>query len=225
MKPQTFQDAWSITQACRYLLAEKVFKVQLFEQKSTVGGVWAYNTLTIADDDFSVPRTKPSEKADNPIFTGSETEAPQFVSPVYDSLETNIPHTLMNFSDQPFPTGTSLFPGHMVVKRYLDTYAEELQHLIKFSSQILSAVNSSGQNGGWELEVLDLKTKEVTRTHFDAIVVASGHYNDPFIPDIPGLKQFNEAHPTSVSHSKFYKSPTSFANKVSDPCPRMTSTG
>jgi cation diffusion facilitator CzcD-associated flavoprotein CzcO len=198
----------------RYLLAEKVFNVQLFEQKPTVGGVWAYNHLTIADDDFSIPRTKPSDKADNPIVTEPENGVPQFVSPVYDSLETNIPHTLMNFIDLPFPPGTSLFPRHTVVKEYLDAYAKDLHPLIKISSQILEATKSSEQAGGWDLKVLDLKTKAVSQTRFDALVIASGHYNDPFIPDIPGLKEFNTSHPTVVSHSKFYKSPASFKDKV-----------
>lgn len=111
-----------------------------------------------------------------------------------------------------------MFPGHSVVRQYLEKYADEIRPLIKLSSQILSVTKTSKENGngrGWRVKVLDLNTRTTTTTHFDAIVVASGHYNDPFVPSIPGLEEFNKDYPTAISHSKFYKSPSSFNGKVS----------
>jgi hypothetical protein len=45
---------------------------------------------------------------------------------------------------------------------------------------------------------------------FDAVVVASGHYNMPRIPDIPGLKEWKARYPDRVWHSKRYRSAAAF---------------
>ncbi|GKT44308.1 thiol-specific monooxygenase [Colletotrichum spaethianum] len=200
--------------AAKYLVAEKKFsKVQVFEQRDNVGGVWTYSSLNVIDSDFSIPRTRPTKNPDTAIAVEGH-EAKQFVSPVYDYLETNIPHTLMNYSDQEFPSGASLFPPHQVVKKYLEDYAEELKPNISLSTQVLSvkkAVNDSQVN--WEIETRDLRTDETSKAPFDAVLVASGHYNDPFIPDIQGLADFDKAHPGSVSHSKFYRNAAQYEGK------------
>lgn len=199
----------------RYLLAEKKFsKVEIIEQRSTPGGVWNHTPIT-EETGFSVPRTQPTTSPDQAIYTEGSQEA-QFVSPVYDYLETNIPHVLMNYSDQKFPEGSSLFPPHRVVLDYLKDYAEELKPYTKFQTQVLSIQKVKSDNQMcWEVETLDLRTRQTSKTEFDAVAVASGHYNDPFIPDIPGLKEFEKAHPRSISHSKFYRRPDQYKDKAS----------
>lgn len=49
---------------------------------------------------------------------------------------------------------------------------------------------------------------------FDAVVVASGHYWVPYIPEVEGLEQFEKSRPGSVLHSKTYRGKSRFANKV-----------
>ncbi|KAF4815310.1 Thiol-specific monooxygenase [Colletotrichum siamense] len=202
--------------AAKYFLAEKKFsKIQIFEQRDTVGGVWTYSSLSVIDNDFSIPRTQPTRNPDTAIAVEGH-EAKQFVSPVYDFLETNIPHTLMNYSDKKFPSTASLFPPHQTVKKYLEDYAEELKPIISLSTQVLSLKKvQSGSQVCWEIETQDLKTNERTKSQFDAVMVASGHYNDPFIPDIPGLDNFDKAHPGTISHSKFYRNPSQYEGKAS----------
>jgi hypothetical protein len=56
------------------------------------------------------------------------------IMPKYDDLETNIPHPLMQFSDQDFPEDILLFPKHDVVLAYLEKYAKIVRHLIHFST-------------------------------------------------------------------------------------------
>ena len=200
--------------ACRYLLAEKKFtQVRIFEQRAMPGGVWNHTSITQEEDDFAVPRTTPTQQPDRAIYTDGSDVA-QFVSPVYDFLETNIPHVLMNYSDQAFPSGSSLFPPHRAVLQYLQRYAEELKPCTSFSTQVLGVrkVKSGGQRC-WEVETKDLKTHAVQKQEFDAVAVASGHYNDPFVPDIPGLKEFDEKYPGAISHSKFYRRPDQYAGK------------
>ncbi|KAK1854847.1 putative flavin dependent monooxygenase [Colletotrichum chrysophilum] len=200
--------------AAKYFLAETKFsKVQIFEQRDTVGGVWTYSSLSVIDIDFSIPRTQPTKNPDTAIAVEGH-EAKQFVSPVYDFLETNIPHTLMNYSDKKFPSTASLFPPHQTVKKYLEDYAEELKPIISLSTQVLGLKKvQSGSQVCWEIETQDLKTNEITTSQFDAVMVASGHYNDPFIPDIPGLADFDKAHPGTISHSKFYRNASQYEGK------------
>lgn len=138
-----------------------------------------------------------------------------FESPMYEFLETNIPQTLMNYSDLEFPRGTSLFPRHEVVLRYLQDYAKDVESLISFQTQILSIEKVKRQGGDvWDVQFKDLRTKEVCSGLFDAVVVASGHYSDQFIPDIPGLVEFDESLSGAVVHSKNYQRADSYAGKV-----------
>lgn len=221
----------------RYLAAEKTFtKIEVFEQRAEPGGVWNYtphnNDL---DHDFSIPRTTPTSLPDKPLTISSSSAGggggggtAQFVSPVYDHLETNIPHTLMAYTDHPFPTDIPLFPPHGVVREYLHGYARDLEPMLSLQTQVLSisratattsttsssSVSYSGARG-WDVRVLDLQTQQERTTRFDAVLIASGHYNDPFIPDIEGLAEFDKVHPGCVSHSKFYRRPDEYAGKVS----------
>ncbi|KAI1841803.1 hypothetical protein JX266_011980 [Neoarthrinium moseri] len=200
--------------AAKYLAAEKKFsKIDVFEQRATVGGVWNHTPLNLVDRDFTVPRTQPTKFPDSAIWSDGDTSA-QFVSPVYDFLETNIPHTLMNYSDQEFPATASLFPKHEVVTQYLQNYSASVLDLITLETQILGVERLQIEGSRcWRLDLLDLKTSETRHAYYDAVMVASGHYNDPFIPQIPGLAEFNKMYPGSVSHSKYYRRPDIYAGK------------
>lgn len=50
---------------------------------------------------------------------------------------------------------------------------------------------------------------------FDAVVVASGHFNVPWIPAIEGLEEFERARTGSVLHSKMFRGRDAFGGKVS----------
>lgn len=49
--------------------------------------------------------------------------------------------------------------------------------------------------------------------HFDAVLVASGHYAVPFIPATPGLADFSNNFPGSVEHSKAWREPEKYRGK------------
>lgn len=49
---------------------------------------------------------------------------------------------------------------------------------------------------------------------FDAVVVATGRYNAPNIPDIPGLAAWAEQFPDQILHSRQYRHPEPFENKT-----------
>lgn len=165
-----------------------------------------------------MPRTKPSYLPDQALWPNGNGDV-EFMSPIYDLLETNIPYSLMNYTDKEFPQDSSLFPRHSVVLQYLKDYAEELTPYISYQTQVLNVEKPGNDlSRPWKVETLDLKANKTTEEEYDAVVVASGHYNDPFIPDIPGLVEFDKAHQGAITHSKFYRRPDDYKDKVSTPC-------
>jgi cation diffusion facilitator CzcD-associated flavoprotein CzcO len=181
----------------------------VFEQREVVGGVWnaTPGLDSPIDDEFAIPRTQPSE------IPPSATKDGEFLSPIYDELDTNIPHQIMNYCDQKFPQGSSLFPQHRKVLDYLQQYAEDIKPLLRLGVQVLDVV--AIENSMWSIRTKSIRTPEITTAVYDAVVVSSGHYDDPFIPDIMGLKAWNAAHPGIISHSKYYRRPEIYKNKVS----------
>jgi cation diffusion facilitator CzcD-associated flavoprotein CzcO len=50
--------------------------------------------------------------------------------------------------------------------------------------------------------------------YFDAVIVANGHYNVPYIPKVDGLKEFEQNRPGSVKHTKMFRGPDAYKGKV-----------
>ncbi|KAM0721672.1 hypothetical protein Q7P37_002597 [Cladosporium fusiforme] len=211
--------------AAKYLLAEGVFsKIQVFEQRATVGGIWNYVPCPEnAPKDQAIPQTNPFSGLDQPIWDESnatgilgkeDREKATFLSPLYDRLETNIPRGLMGFSDLPWPEDTQLFPKHREVQAYIERYSQDVRHLVQFSTQVLDLAQDA--SGKWTI-----KTQPITPTdnnniathHFDAVVVANGHFNIPYIPHVRGIEAWSAAHPGLITHSKFYRRPETYAGK------------
>lgn len=195
----------------KHLLAERSFDtVDVFEQRKNVGGIWNLS-LNEHSKHVPVPQTNPNYGTDTAL---------EFESPLYDYLETNIPKTLMAYSDFPFANSLPLFPGHKDVLTYLEEYAEPVKHLIRFETQVtivqpLPVNEMSGDRLAqrWNLVAKDL-TSGVTRYRtYDAIVVAVGHYTVPHIPDIKGIADFNQKYPNVIMHSKAYRRPEDFRNE------------
>ena len=146
------------TNNARYLLAEQAFsKIQIFEQRATVGGIWNYVPCPeSAPKDQAVPQTNPFAGLDEPIWRNSNTndtlskedrEKATFLSPLYDRLETNIPRGLMGFSDLLWPENAQLFPKHTQVQEYIEHYSKDVLHLIQFLTQVLDLHQEP--SGGW----------------------------------------------------------------------------
>ena len=138
------------------------------------------------------------------------------MSALYDDLESNIPKELMQFSDYPFNKELQLFPGRKEVLEYLEEHAREVGHLIRFQTQV-SDVRQSVKEA-WVVQSRDLESGDEREEQFDAIVVASGHFDVPYIPDIQGVKEWNERSPGTLNHSKFYRRPDDYRGKVSLLC-------
>ena len=98
------------------------------------------------------------------------------MSPIYDRLETNIPRGLMGFTDLNWPAECQLFPEHGTVLSYLEQYAQDVLHLIKFETQVVDVRLDSSSK--WHVQTRRLRgsPESVVEHHdFDAVVVASSY--------------------------------------------------
>lgn len=194
--------------AAKFLVAEQAFDtIDIFEQQSEVGGVWNYTSHVSRP--ISVPQTTPDAPADLPIWPDGVT-APLFSNPMYESMNTNIPKRLMQFSDLDFPAESLLFPTREDVQSYLINYSHNIRDLISFSQQVEDVCQA---HDGWDVRVKSTITGKTKQEIYDAIVVANGHYSVPSIPSVQGIEAFNTAHPSIIRHSKMYRSPDSFVGK------------
>ena len=196
--------------AAKYLRAAEAFsKIDVFEQQPKVGGVWLYTPEAPAKT--SVPQTTPQYTPDKPL---NLSQGPIFPSPMYETLHTNIPKSLMGYSDFYFADDCQLFPQRETVQEYLEKYAEDILPLISFSTQVESVTlaQSNGQDQ-WELRTKNVRDQKTQTSIYDALVIANGHYNVPFIPSYPGISEWNDKYPGSITHSKTYRSPGAFSNK------------
>lgn len=134
-----------------------------------------------------------------------------FPSPMYPSLRANIPTPLMEWGDWGFGEGTVLFPGHGEVLGYVRGYYERLGVeevrrgdgkgdmggdggvRVWLGKRVRRVEKVGGR--GWRVVVGDVGGEEDgvdegEERWYDAVVVATGRYTVPYIPDIPGLKEW-----------------------------------
>lgn len=202
----------------RYLLAENAFtEIVIFEQRDTVGGTWNYTPL---------PPDQKIEKSPciNGHMASKATEVitanlSKFNTPMYDGLESNLPHMLMQFSDARFPEGTQLFAEREIVMQYLEEYASDIRPLIRFNHQVLDLTpfhedKDSDKEQKWEVSFTASSDGPSQKATFDAVAVANGHCDWPLLPSIEGLDAWCAMDPESFHHSVSYKNPKAFKGKV-----------
>ncbi|CZR67452.1 uncharacterized protein PAC_17351 [Phialocephala subalpina] len=178
--------------AAKYLLAEtegstgnKWFDVTIFERHSEVAGIW---NLT-------------SEWTD------------KFQTPMYEGLETNVPRTLMTFSDFPYPEDVPLFPTHDRIKEYLERYADDIHDLIRFNSEVMMVTRvAKNYQNKWRVDI-ENKGGEVEKDFFDAVVVATGTFDKFYSPPEHDFDAWEKENPKTVIHSKQFKRPRDFEGK------------
>lgn len=198
--------------AAKYLIAQGIRDITIFEQQDHVGGIWRYHGF--AAGTCPVPQEDPYHPPDEPLKWDS-TSPPIFTSPMYENLHANIPKEVMNFSDQPFPEDAKLFPERPLIEDYLIKYSEDIKPLIQFCQRVerVSLKQQDGQDK-WEVEAKSTMTGNDGITQaFDAVVVGNGHYSTPFVPDLRNIKEFNEAYPGVITHSKQYRTPCTFKDR------------
>jgi thioredoxin reductase len=165
----------------------------------------------------------------NPFFGGQWHYDPDGLSPttaVYKNLKTNLPCSVMQFSDFPFPNSEpESYVGYKEMQQYLNAYTEKYQLLkyillntnvnsidetftVKYTVQITSDNELSERPH----QILLSKNENyaVYSEQFDAVCVANGHYTEMYIPsDISGLYRQT----FSIIHSRSYREPEYYRDK------------
>lgn len=125
----------------------------------------------------------------------------------YQELEMNVSNHFLAFSSMPVPDENKRYWMHKEYARYLSKFAERFHLLdyIEFNTEVCDAQRRA--DGKWEVEVLSkgVRRKEI----FDALVVASGRYHNPYLPEIEGTAQFEG----QITHSNRYQKANAFADK------------
>ncbi|WP_236728404.1 flavin-containing monooxygenase [Mycolicibacterium obuense] len=104
-------------------------------------------------------------------------------SGVWPTLYTNTSRILTAFSDLPHD-GDQTFLSARQILRYLHRYAEmfRLKDRIRLSSKVIHVKHGGGR---WSVETAD------GAEAFDRVVIASGRFQTPALPPVPGLSTFS----------------------------------
>ena len=137
--------------------------------------------------------------------------------PCYAGLKNNVPTYLMASVLDPWPEGTEPFVSQKHLEQYIQTLAKNhgVDAITMFHTRVDEAKKTL-DGTGWEIRSVTLDKAETgvrfteKISHFDLLVVASGHYNMPRVPDIEGLRDWKSGHPDRVTHSKQYRSPRKY---------------
>jgi dimethylaniline monooxygenase (N-oxide forming) len=130
-------------------------------------------------------------------------------SGVWPSMVTNTSRWLTCFSDLALEPEAAIFPTNKEILAYLKRYARKFDILsqVRFGTRV-QLIERNPQGVGWLVQSNGVKEKSEI---FPYVVVASGRFNKPLIPQLPGLDSF--CGQCGLLHSFGYKDPDSFRGK------------
>ncbi|CCH44050.1 dimethylaniline monooxygenase [Wickerhamomyces ciferrii] len=218
------------------LIKESTFdKIVLFERKDNFGGTWRADEpkqdikvkpgSTPQEVDPPIPLPQEFENADEELKVEIAERVPRWdESPAtYRSLRTNVPERIMTFSDdKKFPwldqPNQDELTTRESVEKYIINYIERLStnpssNVEIFKNTHVERILKKGEQ--WEVVIrsevgnLDIWKK----LFFDSIIIATGHYNVPQIPNVEGINEFILSGRGQVLHSKGLIVNSKFQNK------------
>ena len=168
---------------------EKVPEIVCFEKQSDWGGLWNYSWRT-----------------------GSDQYGDPVPNSMYRYLWSNGPKECLEFADYSFDEhfGKSIpsFPPREVLYDYIIGRAKNgnLKKYIRFNT-IVTNIKFNGTK--FEVAYLNKKENKFSSEEFDNIVVASGHFSVPYIPEYKGMETF----PGRIMHSHDFRDAEEFRGK------------
>jgi thioredoxin reductase len=196
----------------RHLSAVSNLDITIFEAKEDIGGLWFFKPK---NSDADVPDSSPVQDNYCRLY-GCQNDS------MYETLITNLPYFFMEFKDlgmRDVDPDLPLFISIVQYKRYLDAYAEkfDLRKYVKFNN-LIKSVRLNKNLSQEERHKISTEKKFVVKTvpakgdclhsgetfhDFDYVVVTSGQYSFPYMPDIPGAENFSG----QILHYKNFGSP------------------
>ncbi|KAL2862284.1 uncharacterized protein BJX67DRAFT_375397 [Aspergillus lucknowensis] len=212
------------------LIDENAFsRIRVFERRDRPGGLWHYDPIP---DAFPIPsrpaKTRPEIPGTLPTFTDPVTEDLTARTGIHDALDSNVGAHAMSFTHTPFPEVNSAVSVRQlgrgnpsrpfrVVQAYLEDLLRPYLGLVAFRTTV-ERVEKVGDK--WRVTLRqgghyhrDRPAEYWWAEEFDAVVVASGHYNVPLIPEIEGLGGAFDAYPGVFEHSKSFRHANDYVDK------------
>jgi hypothetical protein len=124
-------------------------------------------------------------------------------------MVTNTSRWLTCFSDLALEPEAAIFPSNKEILAYLKRYVRRFDLLpqVRFGTRV-ELIERNTQGVGWLVRSNGAEEKSEI---FPYVVVASGRFNQPLVPQLPGLDSF--CGQLGVLHSFGYKDPESFRHK------------
>ncbi|CAG8153127.1 unnamed protein product [Penicillium salamii] len=187
-----------------HLLATGI-KVTVFERSNAAGGVWLYDKRAPIEAQYPSPRPSASQEYVQDDREDRERNillhAPP--GPCYESLTNNVSTPLLRTKLNAWPEGTGPFVRHHVLKDYIQDTSQKagVDNVTKFGARV-DRVYKNGSTWNVHWSTLSGSYQGVT---FDSVIVASGHYHTPLVPDIRGLAEAKTQWPAKIFHSKSFR--------------------
>lgn len=170
----------------------------VFERYSCSGGLWH--------------RKEHCRQVHNALPGHSDCDERQ--AAIYDDLEANTLKGMTALTDNAYGAEVSLFPSQRDILLHLQIVADGLKRNIVYDCEIQSlTLNKSEAPGLWALQVKrTCRPSEVLV--YNGVVIANGHHERPWLPDIDGLAEWRTYSPDAISHSSRYQKSCFFKDQV-----------
>ncbi|KAK3382041.1 hypothetical protein B0T24DRAFT_114 [Lasiosphaeria ovina] len=219
------------------LAKEQVFDtIRVFDRRPVAGGTWIHTPHLPAaipslsdllegkaDVPVPIPVQFPAETAKSETVNSHQRRFSDTAQ--HEHLHSNIIPSIMSYTNEPFPE--TLSPrvldkyGPNAPFRHRETIREWVEAIFirggynRFLELSTTVERAEKRDGEW---ILTLRKENPGRDYwwqerFDALVVASGHYNLPWLPEIPGLLSYDTRFPGRIVHSKHFRNGDQFKNK------------
>ena len=164
-------------------------EIVCFEKQSDWGGLWNYNWRT-----------------------GSDQYGDSVHNSMYRYLWSNGPKECLELADysfdEHFKRPIPSFPPREVLRDYIIGRVNKgsLKKLVRFNTTV---TNVKFNEDKFEITSLDKKNQKISNEKFDYLVVATGHFSVPFIPEYKGMDSF----PGRIMHSHDFRDAEEFRNR------------
>lgn len=127
----------------------------------------------------------------------------------YNTFGLQTPSSLYEIPDFPMPDDFPRLPTGEQLQSYFENYAKHFGLLEKIQFNVAISKVEEVEGNGWILHYENRKTGETGKHTFDFIVVATGLYSNPFMPEFPGQDQFQG----KILHSSEYTDPNAISGE------------
>ncbi|KAJ0110262.1 thiol-specific monooxygenase [Diaporthe amygdali] len=196
------------------LVKEQAFEtIRVFDRHPVIGGTWA----------VPVPAELPAETPKSEAVNSHQLRYSD--SAQHEHLHSNIIPEIMSYTQEPFPDQLSERTlrqyGQGAPFRHRETIRGWVENIfVKNGNDKFLELGTTVEKAVKEGEewVLTLRKEGPGKDYwwrewFDALVVATGHYNVPWFPEIPGLAEYDERFPGKIIHSKHFRGAEKFRGK------------